>query len=923
MTYREVNEFFHSELSSDPDNQNKQKVRIDMGKDPNTGQQLYDLHERRAQRGTLRSLFAVFRASQFAARLRERTRTPRRPNGVKVGWRQFIENKCPCVQERKASECDCQDCTYIIENLSRWHKARRGWHRALVEKAGGRPCSCRLHGTARLHSAAMDAREAESTAWAHAANAAAEDSGAGEKALCASDWARKQEAIWEVAEDRKKRYDGMSRSINDMLAALLPCGRMALPQYSLTGGSVFKMYPRECAYGNCPKKLFRRASACGWTHQFGDRDCPVEASNDAFTWHVWEMRPRGTSKESGQPSLSPEFVPKHGTRGEFLQEFRRRLVEWIPHFWRDQLAKQGLRVFEDRKSGRALHDAESVHRYASLRLEAFKVVAQVDPVVGWKLLHSGSNDSAAPGTPCAAEVWEAQRVTGTVHVLLRYLREAAAHATKQLDDAASAHSFASRTATIQSDYAAQVETHRRYTATCASRERHNCLVVIVGYKPYRVEQPQGSRRRKQPASEGSAEYRQRVDVFFAFHVAGFKPSARSFNVVREDIDHWLRYGSFRHGEWFTSGQRCPGGDHSQSLPPELTERPAQAPDFPEYLVALDVADGAPTQFANADNYHQVAEWRAKTSSWDDSSSGILRRMVKHEPHHGKSGCDGYSNVPTHAIKDAIRSGHIINPTTREMVLYLAVHKQFPSIPKHMKRGWESADRYFYGFMDSSKFTKFAVPDADAKGWGSKSFGEKVGLCTDRAKAEKEGPLHVRHSFCACKPCICLEFDKCEMMQHVGKMTRVSAPLDNSAATRRPMLESLEEWADCLCAGMLVAVRAGEGEHDYWLAKLLGSAFAVPSSLVHAGDEYEEGWLVVEAQYYDIEQRSPRGFKLLPQKKLLVVNALVRLKGLQFDRSRRSCAMGTRAFHGEPIETRGRGGLEILSEDYHNEIMANL
>ena len=44
-------------------------MRVDCGVDPKTGEQLYDLHERRAQRGSLRRLFAIFRASQYAARL--------------------------------------------------------------------------------------------------------------------------------------------------------------------------------------------------------------------------------------------------------------------------------------------------------------------------------------------------------------------------------------------------------------------------------------------------------------------------------------------------------------------------------------------------------------------------------------------------------------------------------------------------------------------------------------------------------------------------------------------------------------------------------------------------------------------------------------------------------------------------------------
>ena len=78
-------------------------------------------------------------------------------------------------------------------------------------------------------------------------------------------------------------------------------------------------------------------------------------------------------------------------------------------------------------------------------------------------------------------------------------------------------------------------------------------------------------------------YKQHVDIFYAFHKAGFKPSASSFNVVQEDIDSFLKYGAVRHGEWFTSGARLPGGDHSQPLPDGLRDAPRRPPDFPEAI----------------------------------------------------------------------------------------------------------------------------------------------------------------------------------------------------------------------------------------------------------------------------------------------------------------------------------------------------
>ena len=60
-------------------------------------------------------------------------------------------------------------------------------------------------------------------------------------------------------------------------------------------------------------------------------------------------------------------------------------------------------------------------------------------------------------------------------------------------------------------------------------------------------------------------------------------------------------------------------------------------------------------------------------------------------------------------------------------------------------------------------------------------------------------------------------------------------------------------------------------------------------------------------------------RLLPEKKYLIVNAMVRLDGLKFNRAN----MGTRGDRGDAVVTRNGGGLEILSEDYHNAIRAAL
>ena len=54
----------------------------------------------------------------------------------------------------------------------------------------------------------------------------------------------------------------------------------------------------------------------------------------------------------------------------------------------------------------------------------------------------------------------------------------------------------STTATIQSDYASQLETSREFTATCATKERHNYLVTLLGYRSHQQTRPRP--RKTQP-----------------------------------------------------------------------------------------------------------------------------------------------------------------------------------------------------------------------------------------------------------------------------------------------------------------------------------------------------------------------------------------------------------------------------------------
>lgn len=245
-----------------------------------------------------------------------------------------------------------------------------------------------------------------------------------------------------------------SRSSAHLRIELLPCGETEYRCYSIEGGHTFKTFNGMCCKGKCPKRRLLHAArtpgACGWLNVFGGH-CPIEATNDAFTWHRWEPRLRGTNDE-GKDFYSDEWVPHKGTRCEFLEEIRHAVESggnpWLLHTWRHKMIRHAIKLHE----------------------------AQKDNV----------------------------------------------------------------TATEWSDYAAQPEIRRARTATCANAEKVNELVTVVGYNPYdaTVEVPKRGRR---PASTTIIR-KQHVDVFFAFHATGYRPNARSYNVVQEDIDSFLKFG---------------------------------------------------------------------------------------------------------------------------------------------------------------------------------------------------------------------------------------------------------------------------------------------------------------------------------------------------------------------------------------------
>ena len=173
---------------------------------------------------------------------------------------------------------------------------------------------------------------------------------------------------------------------------------------------------------------------------------------------------------------------------------------------------------------------------------------------------------------------------------------------------------------------------------------------------------------------------------------------------------------------------------------------------------------------------------------------------------------------------------------------------------------------------------------------------------DAEKALHDGPIDVSTAFCGCARCCTFDFTKCEMKGVGGmatQMNRVKVPrMSMSGAPSQSA--TLEDFAQELGGGQLRAVRVDSPdlglEGGWWLCNVCGPATQASERQAHATDLFEAGWWIVEIQWYEhVEQgKTPRKYKLLPgSKRLLAVNALIRVGALAFEGGQRVPKSGIR------------------------------
>eukprot|EP00966_Prymnesium_polylepis_P285636 6598015-Prymnesium_polylepis.1 len=221
-------------------------------------------------------------------------------------------------------------------------------------------------------------------------------------------------------------------------------------------------------------------------------------------------------------------MPTYGTRKQRWDALLPAIKETPLHMWRDDVMQQSVRVYEDRKSGRHLHELIKRRRLLTtpqLLSEALGAIVDnaeaqvaVDAPAAVAAATAGLEAPQVAAAAAAATAGlEATARLGTLRALRRLADASEMPPAAAVEQAVQAEAVAQGvfdalavTATIQSDYASQAETSREFHATCATKERHNYLVTLIGYHSRQVRQPNMAVQRPNmvgapsPAAQGPA-----------------------------------------------------------------------------------------------------------------------------------------------------------------------------------------------------------------------------------------------------------------------------------------------------------------------------------------------------------------------------------------------------------------------------------
>ena len=252
------------------------------------------------------------------------TTSTKRPHGIELGAKLFIMYRPGNVRKFNrhsiTGHCVCTTCTEAITMVEQWGRCRSGWYQHAEKVAATCPQAADTSDTT---------------------DALVPSVGRGTAGPLPPE-ATQPEACGDC--DRACHRDSAYRTVHrgGLLNVIKSsfCAPKPLPALDLPGAPPFRLRDRECSNG--------QHRECGFEARFTAK-CPVEWNAEkSMVWREFDDVCRGKNKD-GKELYQTEFVPKTGTRAQFMAKLIEKVSLYEAHMHDVRFQGQTERLWEQHK----------------------------------------------------------------------------------------------------------------------------------------------------------------------------------------------------------------------------------------------------------------------------------------------------------------------------------------------------------------------------------------------------------------------------------------------------------------------------------------------------------------------------------------------------------------------------------------------
>jgi hypothetical protein len=823
-------EFIHSEECSRIDNTDKVPAIVNLGICPDTGAKLYDLHERRHllldDSEILDELTGRNRADPANPNaphptwiaIKELTKTPSRPDGIKGSMKLVRKSKCPCMKRLKASVCSCDVCERAKDALSRYRKYQKEWRRQAVEKR---------------KRDIIEAKRANNESDSDIAKYLAENE---DIVLCKSCSGKCYAG---------STYQSFSTSLSACMDALL-CEKVHIPQLDLPVLNInleevpgetdrFKIHQERCCYGT-HQGLTDETGArvaehrkCGWDAVFCDMPMHERVETDESTGEEIMHRVRACPDEYGRPGktiwmdfqkvartapaetlddeddeygesngikFQTEWLPVEGTVPEFFSHLVASIEAYAEHIYEVKLSRR-VKKCEERR-------------------------LLIDPAV--------SSDCPSEYKNVVSE---------------------------------------------QVDFSSVIHAKRAHDLTCSIPEQHQCEVHHLTFDPklvpvHQIEQDHPRSAKALRKKGVHRVLRAQNVVVYAFSKA--KPSAAYNQQVTTNIISIVKEGKLPDDskcEAFLDQKRIPGGDRTgfPNLPPgKLTEYVSLEPLFEHVRRWRRRRDGCAAQYQGKSAFRGWQTMGARHNIECEDCRNVAK--------HGKCNADGDTATVNGFVKRSFNDDY--GNGTQNLVRHLAYKYPRPNVERstrhHGERGLYAATMYIYMYIPEDGICENTVAsDGGYRGSSRDHYYRSRGADVEVSRLVR------RQRVCGCEPCLKLQRG-CALIPGNADLLAAATPQALTVNIRparaapaarhtRNARNPLPEFSEGLEIGEDVIVRISNEEREdnpneeYFVARIEERAIKLEASGTYSSVMYRKGDWIVSVCWYVFDKVNEAGDRL--------------------------------------------------------------